>query len=578
MIAFNLTQETSASAAGIIVEPKSKQSERGLSFSLLLKSIKKSDEFVQNGALVLSLNDKEEKPSLKDNMLLSLLEIDPKVKSSLPPQDFKQLIKDAKAYLKDQIFSLEGFRRAEIDMLPRTLKGLVQIAKKLGIDVSKITLDEVHLSVKNSTSAIPKRDNKIVALDTNIANDIEPKKSKKTAKNRIDPRSDNTGTEKDLNSPPSLKIQKPTAISVKQIVHAKAVNSNLVAETQRPKKWVDDRLRQLLQCKKVAKKEGNDVSKIILNEVHLSVKNSTSAIPKRDNKIVALDTNIANDIEPKKSKKTAKNRIDPRSDNTGTEKDLNSPPSLKIQKPTAISVKQIVHAKAVNSNLVAETQRPKKWVDDRLRQLLQCKKVAKKDSPVLTSDFSVNSAKVIAPGIKSKTQKSLEVLLKPETVKDDEKATSKVDGLSVVKADSFELKLNEAKQMIRYLSSDIKQAIENYKTPFTKLKIQLNPQQLGEIEVAVIQRGKNIHVNLSSNNAAINTLAMNANDLKMQLQNNGINNASLNFSNNSQGQDQATSQHQQNREHAQSEYNYFENEEIDEEVLRSLEIVVPYYA
>ena len=454
MIAFNLTQETSASAAGIIVEPKSKQSERGLSFSLLLKSIKKSDEFVQNGALVLSLNDKEEKPSLKDNMLLSLLEIDPKVKSSLPPQDFKQLIKDAKAYLKDQIFSLEGFRRAEIDMLPRTLKGLVQIAKKLGIDVSKITLDEVHLSVKNSTSAIPKRDNKIVALDTNIANDIEPKKSKKTAKNRIDPRSDNTGTEKDLNSPPSLKIQKPTAISVKQIVHAKAVNSNLVAETQRPKKWVDDRLRQLLQCKKVAKK----------------------------------------------------------------------------------------------------------------------------DSPVLTSDFSVNSAKVIAPGIKSKTQKSLEVLLKPETVKDDEKATSKVDGLSVVKADSFELKLNEAKQMIRYLSSDIKQAIENYKTPFTKLKIQLNPQQLGEIEVAVIQRGKNIHVNLSSNNAAINTLAMNANDLKMQLQNNGINNASLNFSNNSQGQDQATSQHQQNREHAQSEYNYFENEEIDEEVLRSLEIVVPYYA
>jgi len=105
-------------------------------------------------------------------------------------------------------------------------------------------------------------------------------------------------------------------------------------------------------------------------------------------------------------------------------------------------------------------------------------------------------------------------------------------------------------------------------------------QKLGSIELTVIQRGKNLHVNLSSNNAAINTLLMNANDLKVQLQNSGIQNATLNF-NNSGGEfanGGETRQQQQQRQNAQDEYNYFENDEQSEEILSSLEIVVPYYA
>jgi len=97
-----------------------------------------------------------------------------------------------------------------------------------------------------------------------------------------------------------------------------------------------------------------------------------------------------------------------------------------------------------------------------------------------------------------------------------------------------------------------------------------------------VQRGKNLHVNLSSNNTAINTLALNANDLKVQLHNNGIQNASLNFNNNSQGSEFTNGgqaqQQQQQRQNARDEYNYFENEETNEEILSSLEIVVPNYA
>ena len=135
--------------------------------------------------------------------------------------------------------------------------------------------------------------------------------------------------------------------------------------------------------------------------------------------------------------------------------------------------------------------------------------------------------------------------------------------------------------MVKYLSHDIKTAIEDYKSPFTRVKVQLNPQKLGEVDLTIVQRGKNLHINLSSNNAAINTLAMNANDLKVQLNNSGINNATLNFNSNAQSDNSQAGQqeHQrQQQQRADEEYNYFESQEGNEEVLSSLEIIVPHYA
>jgi flagellar hook-length control protein FliK len=194
----------------------------------------------------------------------------------------------------------------------------------------------------------------------------------------------------------------------------------------------------------------------------------------------------------------------------------------------------------------------------------------------LTADFSVATARVIAPQATTQAAKSLEQLLRG----DASETQSKTDGLNVHKADSFEVKLNEAKQMIKYLSQDVKTAIEDYKSPFTRVKVQLNPQKLGEVDLTVVQRGKNLHVSLSSNNAAINTLAMNANELRAQLSNSGINNATLNFNNQDGSSSQAgqQEQHRQREQRAHDEYSYFENEEQSEEILSSLEIVVPNYA
>jgi hypothetical protein len=493
MIALDLKQETSSPAAVSLLGSKGEQKSEGtLSFSDLLMGVKEGDKEVQNGALVLSLLDaKEDVKSLKgskENALLSALstqeekfqdlQMNPEVTSTLSSADLKQLIKDAKAFLKNKIVTSEGFKRAEIDKLPKTLKGLMQVAKKIGIDISKITLEEVRSQIK----ALPKE------TSNEIPNEIPNEKEQKTKK-----------------------------------AQSRTLDNETVELKPKPK------------TKKA---------------VHVN---------KTDIDDAPVDEQIKTE-----QKSTAK---------------VKETPLFSVQKRTTISTEQIVTAKAVHSSGI-ESLAPKKRSDETLKLLLQGEKAAKKEGSALTRDFSVATAKVIAPHAKSEVTKSLESLLRPESG-DDRNDASKTDGVQVAKADSFEVKLNEAKQMIKYLSQDVKQAIDNYKAPFTRVKLQLNPQQLGDIELTVVQRGKNLHVNLSSNNAAINTLAMNANDLKVQLQNSGIQNASLNFSNSSQGGEFTNNgghAHQQQRENAQEEYRYFENEEKSEEILNSLEIVVPNYA
>jgi flagellar hook-length control protein FliK len=258
--------------------------------------------------------------------------------------------------------------------------------------------------------------------------------------------------------------------------------------------------------------------------------------------------------------------------NIDTIKEIKATPLFKASEKIELTTEQIVQTKQFK----VEAKNPKAKADETLKLLLRGEKPT--NTPMnTTADFSVATARVIAPNAVSEVSKSLEQFLHGPL----EESSSKIDGLSTHKADSFEVKLNEAKQMIKYLSQDVKTAIEDYKSPFTRVKVQLNPAKMGEIDVTIISRGKNLHVSISSNAAAINTLAMNANELKAQLSTSGIQNATLNFNSSDSSSQQQTSQHQQNRQNghqADEEYSYFDNEEQNEEILSSLEIVIPNYA
>ena len=439
--------------------------ESTLSFKDLLQGVKE----IQNGAFVLALEDElpVAKNDLKAQTTLLKTEagveqkeleaftekediaLNTKILQHLSVTELKQLIHDAKEYLKKQIKSTEGFLRSEAAQLPKTLKGLAQFAEKLGIDVSKITLEDTR-SFKSYVPFV------------------------KTALQKQD----------------------------------KAESQEDMSDEDTPQQRIKQSIKELPQ-------------------------------------------------------------------------ELQKEPLFKAQMKRDVSTQELVGVK-IQSRVGVSAEQKKQKSQETLQLLLQGKGAMKKsESSLLTQDFTTLSARVTAPHIlREEAKNSLHSLLQEENTQSDlEELAKNESNAKVLKADSFEVKLNEAKQMTKYLSQDVKHAIDNYKAPFTRLKVQLNPQNLGEIELTVVQRGKNLHVNLSSNNAAINALAMNANDLKVQLQNSGINNASLNFSNNAQSQDQSASQQQQqHRQESQNEYSYFESEEQNEEILSSLEIVVPSYA
>jgi len=469
MVAVDMTISTTKSSSPLSTAPQetaTKEESLGLSFAEMLHGISQEDEskVVENGALLLALESDEKGSDIKDLKLLlnGDIELNPAITQELTPKEMKVLISKAKAYLKDQITTAMQLSKDESAALPKTLNGLASLASKIGIDISKITLED--FSTEN---------NKLVKTELKA----------------------------DVKDQESISGEELVDTIVKKVKKSPTKKSEIV----------DDSLRETTK-------------------------------------------------------------------EFRTKTEIKSTPLFKAQSKSEITTQELVNTKLTVVNPQQTTQKQK--ADDTLKMLLRGEKAKSKESG-FSADFSVATARVIAPKAEVKSG-SLESLLRGDS-QENSSVVVKTDGANVNKADSFEVKLNEAKQMTKYLSQDVKTAIDDYKSPFTRVKVDLNPQKLGSVELTVVQRGKNLHINLSSNNAAINALAMNANDLKIQLQNNGINNASLNFNNNSQSGEQAASQQQQQHHHrderrADEEYNYFKTSEENEELLNSLEIVVPYYA
>lgn len=149
-----------------------------------------------------------------------------------------------------------------------------------------------------------------------------------------------------------------------------------------------------------------------------------------------------------------------------------------------------------------------------------------------------------------------------------------------LKADSLEVKSKEAVQSMRHFAIDLKEAAESYKPPFTRITMKLNPERLGEVDVTLIQRGNNVHVTIQSNNtASVAFLAHNATELKAQLAQQGVTNATMNFMSNSDNQQQNPQQQQQQQnENRFRAYQSLEELQHSSEELSALEIIIPHYA
>ncbi|EAH5879393.1 flagellar hook-length control protein FliK [Campylobacter upsaliensis] len=130
-------------------------------------------------------------------------------------------------------------------------------------------------------------------------------------------------------------------------------------------------------------------------------------------------------------------------------------------------------------------------------------------------------------------------------------------------------KIISPKETLQYFSKDLKEAMEQYKAPITKLSITLNPSNLGEVEVTLVQRGANLHINFNSNHNAMNLFLQHQAEFKNSLVNMGFTGLEMNFS------DQGKKEQQQEKK-AKSHY-YEENFEEESGPKINLELVLAKY-
>lgn len=139
--------------------------------------------------------------------------------------------------------------------------------------------------------------------------------------------------------------------------------------------------------------------------------------------------------------------------------------------------------------------------------------------------------------------------------------------IKTTKQDSS-VKNTPIKESLNQFASDLKEKIEAYKPPIMKVELSLSPKNLGEVDVTLLTRGNNLHVNISSNTSTMSLFTQNQNDVKNALINMGFTNLEMNFS------DQNTKEQSQQNNQKQNNGNF---EEFNEEETALLEIVIPQY-
>jgi len=541
MISLDKKVESSFSPLPSLKESEDKQIS---SFSDLLKGFHFHEE-KENTLLTKEIPPKEEIPKTVDK-LLSLLQNSSDSQNQavvlIAPKELKVLISNAKQSLKNQILHSDAYKKSEIKELPKTLKGLVEVAKKFDLQISKISIESISSSEpKVKSSEIPK----LNTLNRTLGIEVESKKQELKPLAAI--------LKMTKETPPNREIKVISEVKIERTETKKEPSSKNISELLKESSSTTKTESKLEKAPLVNEYKTDTQPKEILSKNSLKKPTQTP-----------LDLKQTKQEELPKDEKYNQVKIATALKNS-------------MPKVQELDVKSNVGATQQISTVHRVEKNPKVKADETLKLLLRGDK-KRETSLGLTADFSVSTAKVIAPTASTDALKSLASLLHGNSDKKESSVEFKTESVTINKADNFEVKLNEAKQMLKYLSSDVKTAIEDYKSPFTRIKVQLNPQKLGEVDLTIVQRGKNLHVNISSNNAAINTLAMNANELKVQLNNSGINNATLNFNNSAQSESNSQQQQRHNEQQARDEYVYFKDEESNEELVSSLEIVVPSYA
>ncbi len=150
-------------------------------------------------------------------------------------------------------------------------------------------------------------------------------------------------------------------------------------------------------------------------------------------------------------------------------------------------------------------------------------------TPPLMPLIGANPPNDNAPTPLEKEEKTKEASENKEKTKESNNSTQSAQNAQSSDKAS-ENKSVTPKETIRHFTQQLKQEIQEYKPPMSKISMDLFPKELGKVEVVIQKVGKNLKVSVISHNNSLQTFLDNQQDLKNSLNALGFEGVDLSFS------------------------------------------------
>ncbi|MFT2675782.1 flagellar hook-length control protein FliK [Helicobacter pylori] len=150
-------------------------------------------------------------------------------------------------------------------------------------------------------------------------------------------------------------------------------------------------------------------------------------------------------------------------------------------------------------------------------------------TPPLMPLIGANPPNDNAPTPLEKEEKAKEVSENKEKTKESTNSTQSAQNTQASDKTS-ENKSVTPKETIKHFTQQLKQEIQEYKPPMSRISMDLFPKELGKVEVTIQKVGKNLKVSVISHNNSLQTFLDNQQDLKNSLNALGFEGVDLSFS------------------------------------------------
>ncbi|GAA7590646.1 flagellar hook-length control protein FliK [Helicobacter pylori] len=150
-------------------------------------------------------------------------------------------------------------------------------------------------------------------------------------------------------------------------------------------------------------------------------------------------------------------------------------------------------------------------------------------TPPLMPLIGANPPNDNAPTLLEKEETTKEASDNKEKTKESSNSAQSVQNAQASDKTS-ENKSVTPKETIKHFTQQLKQEIQEYKPPMSRISMDLFPKELGKVEVIIQKVGKNLKVSVISHNNSLQTFLDNQQDLKNSLNALGFEGVDLSFS------------------------------------------------